>query len=205
MTLYTYSFILKKQANRYDTKITLTRPDASRVYKANMNALSLVSIVLLCPGIIFSDGHAISVSSSPMCEEIRIGLCKSLPYNRTQLPNTFEQASQWIINRTLLDLAQRHNSGICSEDLLFFVCSLYLPICVENNRIPKPIKPCRSVCEKVKRDCQAAIDDVTGEESHLLRHLPELECDKLKTYDQGVCVTPHAFNHSPASKKCSRH
>ena len=150
----------------------------------------LVSL-LICLAPFYSNGNPIS-SAPRRCEEIRIGLCKSLPYNRTRLPNNFEQETQTIVNRTLWDLAQRFHAGVCSEDLLFFVCSLYLPICVENNRIKKPIKPCRSVCEKVKSDCQAAVDSITGEELPLLA-FPEFECDKLEVYDKGVCVTPNAF------------
>lgn len=158
-------------------------------YGVKMEALLIYLLFCLAP--LYSNGYPVP-EASQRCEEIQIGLCKSLPYNRTRLPNNFEQETQSIVNRTLLDLAQRINAVVCSDDLLFFVCSLYLPICIENHRIKKPIKPCRSVCEKVKSDCQAVVESITGAESPLLA-FPEFECDKLEDYDKGVCLTPKAF------------
>ncbi|KAL9979459.1 hypothetical protein ACROYT_G017130 [Oculina patagonica] len=154
-----------------------------------MNAL-LVTL-MLCIAPLFSDGNPVSLDRQ-RCEGIQIDLCKSLPYNSTRLPNSFEQDTQSSVNRTLWDLAQRINGVVCSEDLLFFVCSLYLPICVENQGIRKSIKPCRSVCEKVKNDCQAAVKSIAGVESPFLA-FPEFECEKLEDYDKGVCLTPKAF------------
>ena len=95
----------------------------------------------------------------------------------------------------LEDLAQRIDQKICSEDLVFFVCSLYLPLCVENQDIKEPIKPCREVCEKVKSDCDATVKSIAraNDTSH------ELDCGQLVTYDEGVCLTPRAFIR-PSSK-----
>lgn len=168
-------------------------------HESKMNAL-LVSL-LLCVAPLFSDGNPVSSNRQrSRCEDIQIDLCKTLPYNSTRLPNNFEQDTQSSVNRTLWDLAQRINGVICSEDLLFFVCSLYLPICVENQGIKKPIKPCRSVCEKVKSDCQAAVKSIAGVESPLLA-FPEFQCENLEVYDRGICLTPKAFIQ-PTSEFC---
>lgn len=148
---------------------------------------------MLCLAPFSSDGNPVS-SNRHQCEEIQIGLCKSLPYNRTRLPNNFEHDTQSSVNRTLWDLAQRINEVVCSEDLLFFVCSLYLPICVENQEIKKPINPCRSVCEKVRNDCKTAVESITGGKSPF-KAFPEFECEKLEVYDKGICLTPRAFIH----------
>lgn len=162
-----------------------------------MNAF--VVYLLLCVAPFYSDGNPVS-SNQHQCEEIQIGLCKSLPYNRTRLPNNFEHDTQSSVNRTLWDLAQRINEVVCSEDLLFFVCSLYLPICVEDQEIKKTINPCRSVCEKVRSDCKAAVESITGEKFPL-KAFPEFECEKLEVYDKGICLTPRAFMH-PTSEFC---
>lgn len=146
---------------------------------------------MLCFAPFYSEGNPVS-SNRYQCEEIQISLCKSLPYNRTRLPNNFEQDTQSSVNRTLWDLAQRINEVVCSEDLLFFVCSLYLPICVENQEIKKPINPCRSVCEKVRNDCKIAVESITGQKSPF-KDFPEFECEKLEVYDKGICLTPRAF------------
>ena len=154
---------------------------------------AFVVYLVLCVAPFYSDGNPVS-SNGHQCEEIQIDLCKSLPYNRTRLPNDFEQDTQSSVNRTLWDLAQRFNEVACSEDLVFFVCSLYLPICVENQEIKKPIHPCRSVCEKVRSDCKAAVQSITGLESPF-KAFPEFECEKLEVYDKGICLTPRAFIH----------
>ena len=156
-----------------------------------MNAL-LVSLVL-CVAPLFGAGNPVPADRQ-QCEEVQIDLCKSLPYNRTRLPNNYEQDTQVSVNRTLWDLAQRINGIICSEDLLFFVCSLYLPICLESQAIDKPINPCRSVCEKVRDDCKAVVKSITGVESPF-QAFPEFECEKLEVYEKGVCLTPKAFIH----------
>ncbi|XP_020632377.1 frizzled-4-like [Orbicella faveolata] len=162
-----------------------------RHHESKMNAF--VVYLLLCVAPFYSDGNPVS-SNQHQCEEIQIGLCKSLPYNRTRLPNNFEHDTQSSVNRTLWDLAQRINEVVCSEDLLFFVCSLYLPICVEDQEIKKTINPCRSVCEKVRSDCKAAVESITGEKFPF-KAFPEFECEKLEVYDKGICLTPRAFMH----------
>ena len=158
-------------------------------HESKMNAL-LLSLVL-CVAPLFGAGNPVP-SDRQQCEEIQIDWCKSLPYNRTRLPNSYEHDTQAAVNRTLWDLAQRINGIICSEDLLFFVCSLYLPICLESQAIKKAINPCRSVCEKVQGDCQAAVKSIAGVESASVA-FPEFECEKLEVYDKGVCLTPKAF------------
>lgn len=156
-----------------------------------MNAF-LLSLIFCCVSL-YSSGNPVGSGEPQRCEEIQIGLCKSLPYNRTMLPNSFEQENQLAVNRTLWHLAQRFNAVVgCSDKLLFFVCSMYLPICVNSQDIIEtkwPIKPCRSVCETVKRDCQS---EITGVESALFG-FQEFDCHKLEDYDKGVCLTPEAF------------
>lgn len=39
----------------------------------------------------------------------------------------------------------------CSEDLKFFLCSLYAPICIPDYL--KPLPACRSVCERARAGC----------------------------------------------------
>lgn len=150
---------------------------------------ALLISLLVCLAFIYSYGNPVRLVSPHGCEEIQIDLCKSLPYNSTLLPNSYEQDRQTTVNRTLWDLVQRINAVVCSDDLIFYFCSLYLPICVKSKEIRKPIKPCRSVCEKVKRDCRATLESLPdGHQS-----FPEFQCGKLEDYDKGVCLKPEAF------------
>ena len=81
------------------------------------------------------------------CEPIA-PVCRNMPYNKTMFPN--------ILNHTNLDEAKREirsfkpliKSG-CSNDLRFFLCSIYFPECQKDG----PILPCQSLCQKVKTGC----------------------------------------------------
>lgn len=138
------------------------------------------------------------------CEGIQIDLCKSLPYNRTRLPNKYEQENQADVNNSLWDLAHRFNAVVCSKDLVFFFCTLYLPICVENQEIKEIILPCRSVCEKVKEDCRAFLQRVNGMKAPFVISPDEFDCHKLKDYNKGVCLTPEAFIESRSTTRPSQ-
>lgn len=142
-----------------------------------------------------------SGSTQNRCEEIQIDLCKSLPFNRTRFPNDFGHTNQSAVNDTMWKMARRLNAVICSEDLVFFACTMYLPICVENQNISKIIKPCRSVCEKVKEDCLKVLEPSGGTSPFVV--FPELPCHNLESYNQGVCLTPEAFIESTSKSKNS--
>lgn len=81
------------------------------------------------------------------CESIA-PVCRNMPYSKAMFPN--------ILNHTNLDEAKREirsfkpliKSG-CSNDLRFFLCSIYFPECQKGG----PILPCQSLCQKVKTGC----------------------------------------------------
>ncbi|CAI9727220.1 frizzled-5-like [Octopus vulgaris] len=84
------------------------------------------------------------------CEEITVPMCRDIGYNMTYMPNQFNQETQ---EEAGLEVHQFWPlvKIQCSPDLRFFLCSLYLPICMENYK--KPLPPCRSVCERAKAGC----------------------------------------------------
>ncbi|XP_061093078.1 secreted frizzled-related protein 3 isoform X3 [Conger conger] len=124
-------------------------------------------------------------STAAACEPVRIPMCRSMPWNMTKMPNHLHHSTQ--ANAVL---AIEQFEGLlgtqCSEDLLFFLCAMYAPICTIDFQ-HDPIKPCKSVCERAKCGCEPVMKKYnhTWPES--------LACDELPVYDRGVCISPEAI------------
>jgi len=100
-------------------------------------------------------------------------------------PNAIEQLSQQYA-RQKIDLFRAIVAINCSKEAGFFLCSYHLPICAPEFK-SKPIRPCRSVCEKVMADCLSTI-------RRYKRKWPEdVVCKDLPSYESDVCVTPASF------------
>ncbi|KER28419.1 hypothetical protein T265_13579, partial [Opisthorchis viverrini] len=95
-------------------------------------------------------GSHLTDSSSHRCEPISLALCKGMEYQHTRMPNMFNHETQeeaGLEAHQFYPLVQIN----CSEDLRFFLCSIYTPICIEG--YPSFLPPCRSICERVKAGC----------------------------------------------------
>ncbi|XP_055523867.1 frizzled-3 [Wyeomyia smithii] len=105
------------------------------------------------------------------CELITVAACQNLVYNMTvaSAPLTVTVASNGSGNsssgeagdstgiRSQMDaellitsLRPVIDSG-CSKQALFLFCSSLFPLCSAN--APRPVQPCRSLCEQVRKDC----------------------------------------------------
>ncbi|XP_054642973.1 frizzled-5 [Dunckerocampus dactyliophorus] len=97
-----------------------------------------------------SPGALQGASKELVCEPITVPMCRGIGYNLTYMPNQFNHDTQEEVGlevHQFWPLVRIH----CSPDLLFFLCSMYTPICLPDYR--KPLPPCRSVCERAKRGC----------------------------------------------------
>lgn len=84
------------------------------------------------------------------CEEITIPMCRGIGYNYTSMPNKFHHDTQeeaGLEVHQFWPLVEIH----CSDDLLFFLCSLYAPICIEDYQGQLPA--CYSVCDRARAGC----------------------------------------------------
>ncbi|XP_068721210.1 secreted frizzled-related protein 3-like [Montipora capricornis] len=128
----------------------------------------------------------LQTNASPTCEPIKIPLCqRHLPYNMTMFPNALEQFSQKHA-RQKIEFFRGIVSLNCSKEAGFFLCSYHLPICAPSFKT-RPIRPCRSVCEKVMADCMPTIRKFEA-------NWPEdVKCNELPSYNSDVCVTPESF------------
>lgn len=132
------------------------------------------------------------VTRIEQCEPIEIPQCQSMPYNLTQMPNWMHHNTQknarLVFEKFEILIDQR-----CSEDLLFFLCSVFVPVCpvsLNSTEIP----PCRKLCERVREGCEPLLH------SFNVSWPDELECSNFPLYDKGLCVLPEAFV-KPSKKK----
>lgn len=89
-------------------------------------------------------------SKDLVCEPITVPMCKGIGYNLTYMPNQFNHDTQEEVGLEVHQFWPLVRIS-CSPDMLFFLCSMYTPICLPDYR--KPLPPCRSVCERAKRGC----------------------------------------------------
>ncbi|XP_064105595.1 atrial natriuretic peptide-converting enzyme-like [Macrobrachium nipponense] len=89
------------------------------------------------------------ISTKAECEHISVPLCRDLPYN-TSFPNIFNHDGQ---EEAGLEIHQFYPliEIQCSLDLQLFLCSVYVPVCIERE---EPILPCRSLCESSRHGCE---------------------------------------------------
>ncbi|KPP64557.1 frizzled-5-like [Scleropages formosus] len=106
-----------------------------------------VRLALLCSGFPW---HALAASRDITCEPITVPMCKGIGYNLTHMPNQFNHDTQEEVGLEVHQFWPLVRIR-CSPDLLFFLCSMYTPICLPDYK--KPLPPCRSVCERAKRGC----------------------------------------------------
>lgn len=110
---------------------------------------------------IYADGMHSGVSPIPAipsaprdpsarCEEIKLSMCRGIGYNLTSFPNEMNHDTQeeaGLEANQFFPLVEMK----CSADLKFFLCSLYMPICIEDYHKPLPV--CRTVCERARSGC----------------------------------------------------
>ena len=129
------------------------------------------------------------------CEPIKIPQCRAMPYNMTKMPNLLyhnrQENAKLAFEQFEILLEQN-----CSDVLLFFLCSIYVPICTIAFQ-QDPIPPCKGVCEKARAGCEPLMNayNVSWPEA--------LDCSRLPRYERGVCVSPEAIV-SPSKPKGKR-
>ena len=90
----------------------------------------------------------------PTCEPIKIDMCRSIGYNMTGMPNLAKNTLQSDAKFELDTYGPLIQTG-CANELQFFLCSVYAPMCVnvESNSPQSLIGPCQPLCERVKSRC----------------------------------------------------
>ena len=123
------------------------------------------------------------------CQPIELDMCKAMPYNLTKMPNLLHHSTQGNANLALEPYQQLVDTG-CSRHLVFFLCSVFAPMCNDHFR-QEAIPPCRDVCRKARADCEPV----------MLRYNVswprQLDCGQFPQFDRGVCISPDAIISGP--------
>ena len=106
---------------------------------------------------IYLPGHkSHTYEEDARCELIEIEKCKNLGYNFTKMPNALGQERQ-VAAKMDLNTYQPLIQTNCSQQLVFFLCAVYVPMC--NERVPKEsILPCQSMCRAVEKRCKKTLN-----------------------------------------------
>lgn len=164
--------------------------------------------------------HMTQKESTSRCEEITIPMCRGIGYNMTSFPNEMNHENQ---EEAGLEVHQFWPlvEIKCSNDLKFFLCSMYTPICLEDYQ--KALPACRSVCERAKAGCAPIMQQysfnwpermaceslpVLGDPEHLCMELPEYIGDESGSEHNNINNQPKRKPHGPNSpqekpKKCA--
>ena len=130
------------------------------------------------------------------CEPLAVKICQDFGYSKTFFPNFLHHGTQQCAERELREFTHLIRTR-CSKDLLFYLCTMYAPIC--SSILRRPILPCRSLCESAKNGCEQIMRRF---------HVPwpkTLSCDKLpKASNNTICVPASQTNaptYTPLKKR----
>ncbi|KAI6242451.1 Frizzled-4 [Aphelenchoides fujianensis] len=99
---------------------------------------------------------AVPSSRAVQCTAIQEPMCATIGYNHTRYPNFAGSDSE----RAAIDEFRTFESLIsygCSEELRFFLCSSYFPLCTD--KVPVPVGPCRPLCSRVRAACVSVLKE----------------------------------------------
>ncbi|XP_022542255.2 carboxypeptidase Z isoform X2 [Astyanax mexicanus] len=124
------------------------------------------------------------VENNPQCTEMVLGYCQDVPYQRTMFPNIVGQQTRHEVEMSaeylLLSVIHGLLNGECSPDLRILGCSILAPRCRGNT----VMKPCRSSCEIIKRNCAHAFEAINMAWPYFL------DCDRFFVGDEEGCYDP---------------
>ena len=120
---------------------------------------------------------------SMQCEKVTIPACRRLGYNDTRI--TRFMYLQHIRRGDVIRYLKLFENEICEREMLFFLCTIFNPICFKNYK--GHIFPCRSVCEDVKRNCKQVINRFGHEWSSVFN------CNNLPEYETDICIKPRSI------------
>ncbi|XP_053560155.1 carboxypeptidase Z isoform X2 [Bombina bombina] len=122
--------------------------------------------------------------SKATCIDHSLGYCDDLPYTKSFFPNLLNQQSRGEIEFSaeyiLLSVIDNLLQGECNPDLRLLGCSVLAPRCEKN----KVMKPCRKVCETLKKNCLPAFDAIDMAWPYFL------DCDRFFVSEEEGCNDP---------------
>ena len=120
--------------------------------------------------------------SKNRCQPLKIASCRKLGYNQTRILDDFYPS---MPSQELQQYIKMIDAIRCSVDALFFLCTIYSPVCFQ--KYTPRVLPCRSVCEQVKKGCMPFVN-LAG-----FSWPSELDCQGFPEYNTAVCIRPSAI------------
>ncbi|RXM36299.1 Carboxypeptidase Z [Acipenser ruthenus] len=121
---------------------------------------------------------------SAICTDIVLGYCDDMPYTKTMYPNLLDNKNREAVETgpeyVLLSVLHTLLKGECTPDLRMLGCSIIAPRC-EMNKI---LKPCRSSCEMLKKNCMHAFETIEMAWPYFL------DCDRFFVGEEEGCYDP---------------
>ncbi|KAM5193523.1 carboxypeptidase Z [Mantella aurantiaca] len=123
-------------------------------------------------------------SEKGTCIDNVLGYCGDLPYSKTMYPNLLDHRSrgdtEFSAEYILLSVIDNLLQGECNPDLRLLGCAVLAPRCEKN----KIVKPCRKVCETLKKNCLPAFDAIDMAWPYFL------DCDRFFVSEEEGCHDP---------------
>uniref|UniRef100_A0A8D2Q234 Carboxypeptidase Z n=1 Tax=Varanus komodoensis TaxID=61221 RepID=A0A8D2Q234_VARKO len=120
------------------------------------------------------------------CVDINLSSCNDVSYSKTIYPNLLYQKSREVIEYSseyiLMGVLHNLLQGECNPDLRLLSCSIMAPRCEEG----KIVKPCRNVCETLRKNCLPAFDAIDMAWPYFL------DCDRFFVDEVEGCFDPLA-------------
>ncbi|XP_066925608.1 secreted frizzled-related protein 3-like [Clytia hemisphaerica] len=138
------------------------------------------------------------------CIPVEIPQCKRW-YDQRRPPNIYTATTAEYRNvKSLvsqLSLLPK-NYRECVNDATFLLCALYSPVCIKGS---KPLKPCRELCVKWRKNCRRL--DIFSNVA-----LPDKlrDCNELPEFHNSMCIQPSSFitkeqEEKKSNKDSSKH
>ncbi|XP_036620034.1 carboxypeptidase Z [Trichosurus vulpecula] len=128
--------------------------------------------------------HSPPTAENAKCVDLDLLYCNDLSYNKTSYPNLLDQKSREVVEFSseyiLLSVIHNLLQGECNPDLRFLGCSILAPRC-DGSRI---MRPCRHVCESLRKNCQPAFDGIDMAWPYFL------DCDRFFVSEEEGCYNP---------------
>ncbi|KAK3573224.1 hypothetical protein QTP86_015135 [Hemibagrus guttatus] len=124
------------------------------------------------------------VLSLVQCTDMVLSYCQDVPYSQVVFPNLIGQQSRQEAEQSteylLLNVLHGLLGGECLPELRLLGCSVLAPRCQNHARV----KPCRSSCEAVKKNCVHAFDGIRMAWPYFL------DCDRFFAAEEEGCHDP---------------
>lgn len=131
-------------------------------------------------------GHCrpIIVDDKPKCTDVMLSYCDDMSYTQTMFPNILghktRQEAEVGAEYLLMSVVESLLGGECNPEIRMLGCSVVAPRC-EKGII---LKPCRSVCEEVRKRCSHAFEGIDMAWPYFL------DCDRFFVSDEEGCYNP---------------